>query len=70
MDYVVVVEQAPDGSYSAYVPDLPGCVSCGDTVDEVHKNIEEAVRCHLESLRSHGEAVPPPSARTHVVHAA
>ena len=70
MDYVVVIEKAADGSYSAYVPDLPGCVSCGDTVDEVRALIAEAVELHLESLRSHGEAIPPPTATTWTVHAA
>jgi predicted RNase H-like HicB family nuclease len=70
MEYVVVIEKADDGSYSAYVPDLPGCVSCGDTREEVKHTIQEAVDLHLESLRSHGEPVPPPTATTHVVHAA
>jgi predicted RNase H-like HicB family nuclease len=70
MDYVAVIEKAPDGSYSAYVPDLPGCVSCGDDVDEARSLIEEAVGLHIESLRKHGEPVPPPSATTHTVHAA
>ena len=70
MDYVVVVEQAEDGSFSAYVPDLPGCVSCGDTEDEVRAMIQEAINLHLESLRKHGEPVPKPVARTFTVHAA
>jgi predicted RNase H-like HicB family nuclease len=69
MEYVVVIEKAADNSYSAYVPDLPGCVSCGDTQDEVRRAIEEAVALHIESLRSHGEAVPRPSATVHSVHA-
>src|SRR5438128_2480971 len=42
MDYAVVIERADDGSYSAYVPDLPGCVACGDTRDEVAISIEQA----------------------------
>ena len=70
MDYVVVIEKAGDGSYSAYVPDLPGCASCGDSLEEVRKLIEEAVNLHLDSLRRHGEPVPPPTATTHTVHAA
>ena len=67
MSYVVVIERASDGGFSAYVPDLPGCVSCGDTVDEVQASIAEAVRFHVESLRSHGEPVPAPSARAATV---
>ena len=70
MDYVVVIEKADDGSYSAYLPDLPGCVACGDTADEVRQRIEEAVQLHLESLREHNEIVPMPSAKAIVVHAA
>jgi predicted RNase H-like HicB family nuclease len=68
--YAVVIEQADDGSFSAYVPDLPGCVACGDTVDEVRGLIAEAVRLHIESLKSHGEAVPPARTRVDTVRAA
>jgi len=70
MDYVVVIERAEDGSYSAYVPDLPGCVACGDTAAEAERLIGEAVVLHIESLREHGEPVPPPSAKATIVHAA
>jgi predicted RNase H-like HicB family nuclease len=70
MDYVVVIERGSDGSYSAYVPDLPGCTACADTVEEVRREIEEAVALHIESLREHGESVPAPTATTHSVHAA
>ena len=69
MRYAVVIEKA-DGNYSAYVPDLPGCVTSGDTVDEVKEAIREAVRIHIESLRQHGEEVPPPSITTCTVPAA
>jgi predicted RNase H-like HicB family nuclease len=70
MEYVVVIEKAADGSYSAYVPDLPGCVACGDTLQEARAMIEEAVGLHIDSLRNHGEPVPPPAATTHKVSAA
>ena len=70
MDYVIVIEEACDGSYSAYVPDLPGCVSSGDTIEQVRELIAEAVMLHIESLRRHGEPVPTPAATTHTVHAA
>jgi predicted RNase H-like HicB family nuclease len=70
MDYVIVIEKAADGSYSAYVPDLPGCVASGDTSEEARQLITEAVTLHIESLRQHGEPVPPPAAMTGVVHAA
>jgi predicted RNase H-like HicB family nuclease len=61
MEYAVMIERSPDGSFSAYVPDLPGCVSCGDSLEEVKRNIQEAIRLHIESLRSHHEAVPAPT---------
>ena len=70
MDYVVVIEKASDDSYSAYVPDLPGCVSSGGTLEEVRILIQEAVDLHIDSLRRHGEPVPSPTATTHTVHAA
>lgn len=70
MDYVVVIEKSGDGSFSAYVPDLPGCVTSGDSVDEVRVLIEEAVGMHLDSLRRHGETVPAPATTVHIIHAA
>ena len=70
MDYVVIIEQAPDGSYSAYLPDLPCCVACSDTLDEVRSLIREAVTLHIESLREHNEPVPPPTSIVDSVHAA
>lgn len=70
MEYLVVIEKAPDGSFSAYVPDLPGCVACGDTPEEVTRLISEAVQLHTESLRTHGEPVPPPAAIAAKVRAA
>ncbi len=68
MEYVTVIEKADDGSCSAYVPDLPGCVTCGDTLGEVRELINEAVNLHIESLRRHGEPVPQPRAIIHTVH--
>jgi predicted RNase H-like HicB family nuclease len=62
MAYLVVIEKAADGGFSAYVPDLPGCVSCGDSIEEVRTSIQEAIRLHVESLRLHRESVPEPSA--------
>jgi predicted RNase H-like HicB family nuclease len=70
MDYVVVIEKAENGSYSAYVPDFPGCVTRGETEEEAKKLIAEAVELHIESLRRHGGPVPEPSATTHTIQAA
>ena len=60
MRYAVVIEKA-DGNYSAYVPDLPGCVATGDTVAEVENEIREAIRFHIDGLQADGIAVPPPT---------
>ena len=61
MRYGIVIEKA-QGNYSAYVPDLPGCVATGDTVAETEDQIREAIRFHIEGLREDGSPVPPPSA--------
>ncbi len=66
MRYTVVIEKA-DGNYSAYVPDLPGCVSVGDTIDEVERNIREAIAFHLRGLREDGLEAPEPSSIATVV---
>ena len=58
--YAVVIERVPDSNYCAYVPDLPGCVSTGDTREEVERNIREAIEFHLEGIREDGDAVPEP----------
>jgi predicted RNase H-like HicB family nuclease len=58
--YLVVVEQAGDGSFSAYVPDLPGCASCAETMEELRASIREAIELHIEGLREEGLEVPEP----------
>lgn len=60
MRYAVVIERAAT-NYSAYVPDLPGCVSTGRTVEEVKRNIQEAVELHLQGMREDGEPIPQPT---------
>lgn len=57
MRYAVVIEKAAS-NYSAYVPDLPGCVATGDTVEEVEGHIREAIAFHLDGLREDGLPVP------------
>ena len=58
--YLIVIENAGT-NYSAYSPDLPGCVTTGKTLDETRKNMEEAIEFHLEGLREDGLPVPSPS---------
>jgi predicted RNase H-like HicB family nuclease len=57
MRYAIIIEQAK-GNYSAYVPDLPGCVTTGETIAEVEENMKEAITLHLEGLREEGLPVP------------
>ena len=57
MRYAVVYEKTPN-NYSAYVPDLPGCVATGATRGEVERNIRQAIDLHLEGLRREGEPIP------------
>jgi predicted RNase H-like HicB family nuclease len=60
MRYAVVIEHAA-GNYSAYVPDLPGCVATGQSVAEATREIAEAIDFHVEDMRARGLPVPPPS---------
>jgi len=61
------MEPADDGTFSVYVPDLPGCVSTGRTREDALDSIREAIRGHIQTLRELGEPVPPPRSQSHVV---
>ena len=69
MRYAVVIEKGAD-SYGAYVPDLPGVISIGDTEEEVTANIRDAVILHLEGLRDAGDTIPEPKTSVTVIEAA
>lgn len=60
MRYAIVIEKALD-NYSAYVPDLPGCVATGTTVEEVEKEIREAIRFHIQGLKEDGIPILGPT---------
>lgn len=60
MRYAVIIEQA-EGNYSAYVPDLPGCITIGNSIAEIEQNIREAIEFHLEGLREEGLPILIPS---------
>jgi predicted RNase H-like HicB family nuclease len=60
MRYAIVIEKSPN-NYSAYVPDLPGCIATGESVDHVKAEIREAIRFHIEGMEEDGLTVPPPS---------
>jgi predicted RNase H-like HicB family nuclease len=58
--YAVIFEQAAN-NWSAYVPDLPGCISTGETLEATERNIREAIEGHLQTLHEFGEPVPEPT---------
>ena len=66
MRYAVVIEKG-ENNYSAYVPDLPGCVSVGRTLDEVKAQIREAIAFHIEGMREDGLPIPPPASQAEYV---
>lgn len=69
MKYAVVIEKATS-NYSAYVPDLPGCVATGTTVEEAEHEIRAAIEFHLEGLRREGYEIPVPSSSVEYVEVA
>jgi predicted RNase H-like HicB family nuclease len=60
LKYAVVFEKSEDG-YGAFVPDLPGCVTVGDSLEEAESNIREAIAGHIAAMQEHGERVPRPT---------
>jgi predicted RNase H-like HicB family nuclease len=69
MRYAVVIEKATN-NYSAYVPDLPGCIATGKTVEEAEKLIREAIELHLTGLREGGLPTPQPSSQVEYIEVA
>jgi len=69
MRYAIVIEKAA-GNYSAYVPDLPGCIATGKNVAALEQNIREAIAFHLDGLREDGVPVPPPTSQVEYVEIA
>jgi predicted RNase H-like HicB family nuclease len=67
--YAIVIERT-DSNFSAYVPDLPGCIATGSTAEEAEEQIREAIVFHLEGLRDDGLSAPPPSSRVEYVEVA
>jgi predicted RNase H-like HicB family nuclease len=69
MRFAIVIEQA-EGNYSAYVPDLPGCVATGATVQDLEAHIREAIEFHLEGMREDGLEVPMPQSKVEYIEVA
>lgn len=68
MRYAVVIEKA-DANYSAYVPDLPGCIATGATVAEAEREIRAAIRFHLDGMKEEGLPLPEPTTVAEYVEA-
>ena len=66
MRYAIVIEKAGD-NFSGYVPDLPGCIATGATVEEAESELREAIEFHLAGLREDGTPIPQPSSRVDYV---
>ena len=57
-DYPIVIHKDPDSDYCVTVPDLPGCITAGDTLDDAQNQALEAIQCHIEGLLLDGEPIP------------
>lgn len=64
MKFAIVIEKVPGSNYCAYVPDLPGCVATGDTLEEIKSLMQSGIEFHLEGMREDG--LPIPEATTQV----
>jgi predicted RNase H-like HicB family nuclease len=69
MRYAMIIEEG-ERNYSAYLPDLPGCVATGKTLEEVKRRMREAVELHLRGMREDGQPVPEPTSIVEYVEAA
>ena len=69
MKYLIILEETGTG-FSAYVPDLPGCVAAGETAEETEVIMREAIEFHLEGMRADGEQIPAPHSRAAFVEVA
>ncbi|MFB2876600.1 type II toxin-antitoxin system HicB family antitoxin [Floridanema aerugineum] len=68
-EYVVIFEWA-GSNYSVYVPDLPGCISTGKTLEETENNIKEAIQLYIDTFREDGRAIPEPSFKAKAISVA
>lgn len=66
MKYLIVIEKSDTG-YSAYSPDLPGCVSTGTTPEETEQNMQEAIKFHIDGLKEEGYDIPQPTSHSSYV---
>jgi len=69
MKYLIIIEKSETG-FSAYSPDLPGCVSTGTTTEETEVNMREAIEFHIDGLKEEGYKIPEPTSRSSYVEIA
>jgi predicted RNase H-like HicB family nuclease len=69
MRYAIVIEKA-ENNYSAYVPDLPGCIATGKTVEETEQRLREAIEFHIEGMIEDGLPIPEPESEVNYVEIA
>lgn len=69
MKYAIIIEEGKH-NYSAYVPDLPGCVSTGNSIEEVKQNIHDAIEFHIEGMKEDGQEIPKPTSISDTVEVA
>ena len=69
MKYTIVIEKTPSG-FSAYVPDVPGCIAAGQSRDEVIRLMSEALPDHIQLMRESGEDIPKPTSTAEVLEVA
>jgi len=70
MTHYTVIYEPGERNWSAYVPDLPGCIATGATREDVERLIREAIEFHLEGMKLHGEPVPEPTVEAGLVEVA
>jgi predicted RNase H-like HicB family nuclease len=66
MKFAIVIEKA-ESNYSAYVPDLPGCIATGETIDEICRLMQEGIEFHIEGMKFDDEPVPEPTSEVRYV---
>jgi len=64
--YTVIIEKTESG-YSAYVPDLPGCITVGESIDQIKQHIKEAIELYIEELESEGKNIPEPNTLSEII---
>ena len=65
-NYTIIIEKTESG-YSAYVPDLPGCITVGETIDQTREYVKEAIELYIEQLKLEGKVLPKPTTISEII---